>query len=187
MNGVRVGLAFGFGLFFSITAQAQNLIPPSTIKVLRTATGQIEIVDFKTYVKNVLPNEWIAIWDMEALRAGAMAVKTYAWYWIINRKYPGQGFDIKDTTADQVYKPGSSHPRTDRAVEETWHLVMTRGKQIFQAQYFDGTPGLPETCSVKTGRCYAGRMSQWGTQHWARQGRDWQWIFRYYYGEVGAQ
>jgi uncharacterized repeat protein (TIGR01451 family) len=150
---------------------------PSTIRVLRTATGQVEVVNFKDYVKNVLPNEWIPSWDMNALKAGAMAVKTYAWYWTIHQKYPGQNYDVKDSTADQVYVPGTSSPRTNQAVEETWNWVMTKTGEIFQAQYDSGTAGSPDPL-------YPGRMSQWGTQYWAETGKDWQWIVHYYYDPI---
>jgi uncharacterized repeat protein (TIGR01451 family) len=150
---------------------------PSTIRVLRTASGQIEVVDFKDYVKNVLPNEWISSWDMDALKAGAMSVKTYAWYWTIHQKYPGQNYDVKDSTADQVYIPGTSNPRTDQAVEETWNWVMTKDGEIFQAQYDSGTAGSPEPLNPS-------RMSQWGTQYWAERDKDWQWIVHYYYDPI---
>jgi hypothetical protein len=146
-------------------------------------------VDFKDYVKNVLPNEWIASWSTDALKAGAMAVKTYAWYRVLNPKnsqYKKKGFDVRDDTCDQVYKPNSAVPKTSQAVDETWDWVMTRNGKIFEAQYVSGTPGSPEPCVVKgrKKKCYPGRMSQWGTQYWAEQGKDWQWILHYYYDPI---
>lgn len=162
---------------FKSQAVATQSSLPGTIRVLRTATGDIEVVNFEEYVKNVLPNEWIASWDMDALKAGAMAVKTYAWYWTIHQKYPGGGYDVKDDISDQVYNPGSSHPRTDQAVEETWDWVMTKNDVIFESQYDSGTQGSPDPLNP-------GRMSQWGTQYWAEQGEDWQWMLHYYYDPV---
>ncbi len=176
-NGQAVDYSVVFPNKMAITSancRGQLLTPPSIIRVLRVETGQIEEVDFKYYVKNVLPNEWIPSWDMEALKAGAMAAKTYAWYWTIHEKYPGQGYDVRDTTGDQVYVPGSSHPRTDAAVDATWHWVMTKGGAVFQAQYDSGTPGSPDPL-------IHGRLSQWGTQYWAQAGQDWMWILDYYY------
>ena len=41
---------------------------PSTIRVYRTATGAVDTVDFRTYVKNVLSREWISSWTTESLR-----------------------------------------------------------------------------------------------------------------------
>ncbi|MCL6643211.1 MAG: hypothetical protein K6T71_07840, partial [Candidatus Bipolaricaulota bacterium] len=37
-----------------------------------------------------------------------MAVKTYAWYRVLNPKYRGRGFDVRDDACDQVYKPNSA-------------------------------------------------------------------------------
>ena len=150
---------------------------PTTIRVLRVATGQIEEVEFKSYVKNVLPNEWFASWEMDALKAGAMAVKTYAWYWTMHQKYPGENYDVKDTTADQVYKPGTSHSQTDKAVDETWDYIMTKEGATFQAQYDSGTQGSSDPKNL-------GRMSQWGTQYWAEKGKNWQSILHYYYDPI---
>jgi hypothetical protein len=41
-------------------------------------------IPFKTYVKDVLPNEWLANWDQAAYQAGGLAVKTFGWYHTIH-------------------------------------------------------------------------------------------------------
>lgn len=62
---------------------------PSTIRVYENWAPpgsqpdyQIHVLDFKTYVKESLDNEWINSWDMESLQFGAMAVREYAWYYV---------------------------------------------------------------------------------------------------------
>lgn len=95
-------------------------------------------IPFQQYVRNVLPNEWgpVSAFTDEALKAGAMAVKTYAWYRVVGRaKYPGQGYDVRDDICDQVYQQGSATLRTDRAFEATWPWVMTREGQLFESQF----------------------------------------------------
>ena len=57
---------------------------PSSILVYRKSAGSVVRVDFKTYVKNVLPNEWVSSWPAESLKAGAVAVKSYGWYWALH-------------------------------------------------------------------------------------------------------
>jgi hypothetical protein len=64
-----------------------DVTPPENIGVgITDATGVtvIGVVyrDFKTYVKDVLPNEWLADWQPAAYQAGALAVKTYGWYYV---------------------------------------------------------------------------------------------------------
>ena len=69
---------------------AEDIALPETIRVRVTGypicdTGRaytVEVIDFKEYVKHVLPNEWVPSWPWESLRSGAMAAKMYAWYWI---------------------------------------------------------------------------------------------------------
>src|SRR5512139_1230396 len=59
----------------SCKTDGTNTKPPTKILVYRESLGRVDSVPFKTYVKNVLPNEWIASWPKESLRAGAVAVK----------------------------------------------------------------------------------------------------------------
>ena len=54
------------------------------IRVYRQATGAVDTVDFRTYLKNVLSREWIGWWTTESLRSGALAVQAYAWYQVLH-------------------------------------------------------------------------------------------------------
>ena len=56
---------------------------PIRVLVRRSATAvTISTVPFQTYVQDVLPNEWPVSFDGDSRKAGAVAVKTYAWYWM---------------------------------------------------------------------------------------------------------
>ena len=90
---------------------ATTLTPPATIRVYRNSLDIVQVVDFKFYVKHVLPCEWLTQWPVESLRAGAVAVKEYAWYYIARGgKYPSLGADVTDGTADQWYDPTAPIP-----------------------------------------------------------------------------
>ena len=112
---------------------------PPIIRVLRASIGTVESVDFKLYTKRVLPQEWIGSWPSESLKAGAMAVKTYAWYWINQGGKPvhSPDADVCDTTCCQVYDEDTYY-KTNNAVEDTWLLGMRRNGEIFQSEYWDG-------------------------------------------------
>ncbi len=77
-----------FSPSYSTSATGSVTTPPGVIRVWVTgsnvcdpqATGKVVSVDFKQYVKHVLPNEWFASWPQESLRAGAMAAKGYGWH-----------------------------------------------------------------------------------------------------------
>ncbi|HEX6287720.1 MAG TPA: peptidoglycan-binding protein [Herpetosiphonaceae bacterium] len=170
-----------------VGALATNTTPPSTIRVYRVSLGRIDTVDFRFYVKHVLPSEWIPSWHAESLRAGAMPVKTYGWYWTMYSKYPGSGYDVKDTTADQVYNPSVSYASTDAAVDATWNYRITRNSAIFQAHYCAGSYNSSRTsgqCSEKHGWTVGTYMSQWGSKWYADNGRGWQWMQTFYYDNV---
>jgi hypothetical protein len=158
-----------------------NLTMPKTIKVLRTGTGEIETVDFNYYVKNVMPNEWgMPGWPTETLKAGAMAVKTYGWMHVTTyHKYPGLGYDVKDSTADQVYRPGTAEAYTDAAVDATWNYTMTRDGQLFEPEYDSGVKGSLEPI-------YTNRLGQEGAVILGNEGMTWQQILHYYYDPMGV-
>ncbi len=150
---------------------------PSTILVYRVGLGRVDRVDFKTYVKNVLPNEWISSWPRESLRSGAMATKSYAWYWALHstRRTPsGSCYDVRDDTGDQVYRPGTAKASTSAAVDATWSHRLTRNGEILSAHY----------CSTTTacGAWVSGDwLSQYGSRDKANAGQGYATILRYYY------
>ena len=105
--------------------------PPPTINVYRVSEGKVDTVDFKDYVLRVTSREWNV--KQAALRqAGAVAVKQYAWYYVLHYrggKYNGSCYDVKDTTADQLYaeKTLSGLPSAVKsAVDNTWTWTLHR-------------------------------------------------------------
>jgi hypothetical protein len=153
---------------------------PTTILVYRVSLGRVERVDFKTYVKNVLPNEWVTSWPAESLKSGAMAVKSFGWYWALHstRKTSGGScFDVYDNTSSQVYKPGTAVASTNSAVDATWGTRMTRSSNILQAHY----------CSTTTacGAWVDGDwMSQYGSRDQANAGKSYSTILRSYFDGI---
>ena len=138
--------------------------PPPTIRVFRTATGAVDTVDFRTYVKNVLSREWISSWTTESLRSGALAVKNYAWYQVLHwRGYvnaAGQCFDVFDSTRDQHYDPSRpTYATMAAAVDATWGTLAQKGGRIFATYYNAGQPY--EACGANAN---GWQMFQWGTQ-----------------------
>jgi Stage II sporulation protein len=158
--------------------------PPATIRVFRTATGAVETVDFRDYVKNVLSREWISTWTTESLRAGALAVKHYAWYQVLHwRGYlnaAGQCFDVFDSTRDQHYDPSRpTYASMAAAVDATWTALASRAGHLFATYYNAGVPADPCGASAN-----GWQMLQWGTQACGLAGRSAAEIIGIYY--VGA-
>jgi hypothetical protein len=163
---------------------ASETVPPPTIRVYRTATGAVDTVDFRTYAKNVLSREWVSSWTTESLRAGALAVKSYAWYQVLHwRGYAngsGHCFDIFDSTRDQVYDPSKpTYPSAAAAVDATWSTLALKGGRIFPTYYNAGAPG--ERCGANAN---GWKMYQWGSQACGLGGKSAAQIMATYYAGV---
>jgi hypothetical protein len=125
------------------TGWSSTTTPPPTIRVLRSGTGAVEVVDFKTYVKVVMPAEWPPEWPIEALRAGAVAAKQYAWYYAIHyRGGVGIGgcYDVTDNTNDQIYSPETRTPAASHisSVETTWSESLLKNGSFIPTGYRAG-------------------------------------------------
>jgi peptidoglycan hydrolase-like amidase len=159
-------------------------VPPSTIRVFRTATGAVETVEFRAYARNVLSREWISTWTTESLRAGALAVKNYAWYQVLHwRGYvnrAGQCFDVFDSTRDQVYDPARpTYATAAAAVDATWSTLALKGGRIFPTYYNAGAAG--EACGANAN---GWKLYQWGSQACGLAGRTAAQIMATYYAGV---
>ncbi len=166
---------------------AASLTPPATIEVARRFPAndpngvivRVDTVDFRTYCARVLSHEWAppSAFSDQALQAGALAVKAYAWYWATRpTKLPdvaAWGADVDDTTNYQVYMDWDYGQRYHDAVDATWSTALTRGGAVFQASYYAG--------AYNGGATDGYHMTQWGSQYWADQGKDHRWILAYYY------
>ncbi len=97
----------------------------------------IDAVPVDQYVKGVIPNESPASWPQAALRAQALAARSYA----LSVQVSGNGFDLYDTTASQVYEGISSETAaTDEAANATRGQVVMYGGKIAQT-YFSACSG----------------------------------------------
>lgn len=163
---------------------ASQTTPPPTVRVYRAAAGTVETVDFRAYLKNVLSREWISSWTTESLRAGALAVKDYAWYQVLHwRGYvsaSGECFDLFDTTRDQVYDPSRPiYAPMAAAVDATWTTLALRSGSIVPTYYNAG--GANEPCGANAN---GWQMFQWGSQACGLEGRSAAQIMSVYYSGI---
>jgi peptidoglycan hydrolase-like amidase len=148
----------------SCSGWTSHMQPPPTIRVYRTETGEVDVVRFKRYTRNVLSREWISSWTRRSLRAGALIVRNYAWYQVLNWRggvsADGECYDIRDDVRDQVYDPDRPVYRTvSDAVASIWDRLLLKRGAIFPTYYNAGTPG--EDCGANANGTKA---YQWGTQ-----------------------
>jgi stage II sporulation protein D len=99
-----------------------------------TAVNKVKL---ENYIRGVVPNESIPSWPLEALKAQAVAARSYA----LGTGTGGGVFDHYDTAASQVYGGyGSETARTNRAVARTSGEVLRHDGKVIVA-YFHSTSG----------------------------------------------
>lgn len=150
---------------------------PDVVRVYRVSTATVENVDYYSYVKNVLPNEWYTSWSTESLKAGAMAVKMYGWYHTYHPKWSSLEADVKDTSVDQCYVPGTENDDGTAAINALNGIGLENSAgMIFETQYYAGTR---DSYGTQNG----GKISQWGSKKLAEDGYGYLYICRYYYDQ----
>lgn len=114
------------------------LVMPSGGKV--TA---VNWVDLEAYLYSVLGAEMPASWPQEALKAQAVAARSYALYRRDRRL--SEPFDVGTTTAHQVYKGlASEAPSTIAAVNATRGQVLTHNGRVIEAVFHSSSGGHTE-------------------------------------------
>jgi len=139
----------------------------------------------ETYLRGVLPAEVPPLWHMEALCAQAIAARSYA-YWKIDHP-DGTEFDVWGDERGQAYNPTMHHKRTDKAVDETRGMILTRQGEPFMPEYVSncGRPDCP-LCMGKRGfdsKQWSDRLCQHGANYLAERGWSAIRILRLYYGD----
>ncbi|MBR6163060.1 SpoIID/LytB domain-containing protein [bacterium] len=161
----------------------------------------INKLPLEMYLKGVVPSEMSAKWPQEALKAQAIAARSYA---IANlNKHASQGYDLDDTPKDQAYGGASAERDTsNRAVKDTEDIVLVYNKQVIPAYYCASAGGqttnsggpwshnLPFLKSVPSydegikKHGHGVGMSQHGANNLAKMGYNAYSILNYYYKDI---
>lgn len=103
----------------------------------------VNYVDLEEYLYSVVGAEAVPSWHQEALKAQAVAARTYALY---KRSTSGNSvYDLDTTTKTQVYKGlGSEYTTTHKAVNDTSGQVMTYNGKVILAVFHSSSGGHTE-------------------------------------------
>jgi hypothetical protein len=91
------------------------------------AATVINLLDLEEYLLGVVPSEMPASWHIEALKAQAVAARSYAWAHLgRGSKWLGsEGYDLVPDVRDQAYKGlAAEAPSTFVAVQQTRGLIL---------------------------------------------------------------
>lgn len=171
------------------------------VKITKDGGNAVRTMDLEEYLRGVLPSEMYASWPAAALRAGAIAARTYA----LDKVHIGRGkaYDVDDTSRYQRYNPAKTDARTDRAIQDTAGQVLTHNGKLLDTCVYcasnggrilspEGAWGSKRPYLVARDDPYdrrAGRkknghgigMSQWGAAQMAKEGKDFEFVLNFYY------
>ena len=148
-----------------------------------------------TLINNV-PSEMPSKWNEEALKAQAIAARSYAVATRNAGKHASKGFDLVDTTADQVYGGASAEKATTtKAVKDTTGSVLVQNKKVLPTYYHASSGGqtkiwnsgssflqsVPSFDSNMKKNGHGVGMSQHGANNLASQGYNAFQILGYFY------
>ncbi len=167
------------------------------VKNINGSLVLINKIDIESYLRGVVPSEMPSSWDYEALKAQAIAARSYA---LANLgKRARWGYDLKDTPEDQAYNGASAEKdSTDKAVADSYGIVLIYDLKIIPAYYSASAGGQSKTwerdlpyirsvpsydSNVKKNGHGVG-MSQHGANNLAKQGYNAYQILQYFYKNI---
>ncbi|MDR4890190.1 stage II sporulation protein D [Fredinandcohnia sp. QZ13] len=132
--------------------------PTVEVAVHRVSAQKIENVPLEDYVVGVLAKEMPAKFELEALKAQALAARTYVVRHMLSEEKIGvpDGADVSDTTNHQVYKSIEELKaewkgdydwkikKITQAVKETQGQILTYDGAPIDAQFFSTSNGYTE-------------------------------------------
>jgi len=142
------------------------------LDVVRTGPDRlvvINVLDLETYLQGVLIPEMGANFPLEALKAQAVAARTYALAHLVRAKKQGRTSLLRRTELDQVFRAVASVPeRIRRAVDETRGEVLGTPEEPITTYYHstcggatrDAAPHFDPSSPLRGRRCRFCRSSR---------------------------
>ncbi len=197
-------LKIGFDAVCWAKADTLAQLAPPTEQPIRVLfeDGSVQSMPLEEYVRVIVPGEVPASWPVEALKAQAIAARSYAQYAIEHPRHAPHA-DICTTTHCQHYDPAKVDPRSDQAVKQTQGLIASYQGQTANTLYSSRCGGhtfsnndvwkkaapvaylQAVSCPDKGKKFGHGiGMCQYGAKAFAEQGRTYDQIITHYYQGV---
>lgn len=163
-----------------VRVNGTRLANTKRIELVPSSEGGMDVmadVPLETYLFGVLPNEMPSSWPIEALKAQAIASRSYVLNQMQSRR--SGAFDVDSTIHDQVFKPGTLNEYADwakkvrKALDATKQQVLLDPKGQIQRTYFHSDCGgstetsffvwrtREATSSVRDEACPLGPFGRW--------------------------
>lgn len=140
--------------FFRTQENVFHFSSHTMVRILRTETGKIDVIPLEEYVVGVVAGEMPVSFHKEALKAQAVASRTYVMYQI--SKNQNKDYDVVDTVLNQVYldsdtlkdrwkeKYDENYQKIIDSVLETAYEYIVYDDKIIQALFFSTSTGYTE-------------------------------------------
>ncbi|OBZ07929.1 stage II sporulation protein D [Bacillus sp. FJAT-27264] len=140
----------------AVQAPAAENIPQPQVSVYLSRSGQIETLPLEDYVSGVVAAEMPADFELEALKAQAVAARTFIARRLVAGDVSGvpvPGANVTDTVTHQAYVSSKKlkadftpvqQEKIHRAVLETRGVIMTYNGQPITASFFASSGGYTE-------------------------------------------
>lgn len=168
-NGVKTNMGMSFslrrhsasgvnGIKIRQARESGNPYPGDlSFKAVKSGGGYtlqtIAHIYIENYLYGVLPYEMGNSTGIEALKAQAVAARTYTVRMMQNRA--SGSYDVKDTTSDQVYRgTPSGNANCVSAVDSTKGIVLMYGSEYITTYYSASNGGQTETARTGTAHAY---------------------------------
>lgn len=123
----------------NVTEEAPEILIPDTVDIYITEKDQTNEIDFESYIEGVVASEMPDSFGFEALKAQAVASRTYALGRI------NAGSQICDTQHCQVYRSTNISKKVKKAVKATRGEILTYKDELAaSALYFASSGGDTE-------------------------------------------
>ncbi|MDR1433194.1 MAG: SpoIID/LytB domain-containing protein [Puniceicoccales bacterium] len=143
----KIRCASGFLGVKNLKRAGKQALYRGEFEIVKAGNGKfflVNTVELEDYVRAVVPNEMEAKYSMEALKAQAIAARSYA---MAPRGGPMEKFDLYDSTLSQSYFGVNTEAQsTTEAVKKTAGLVAIGNGSIITAQYTTASCGHTENC-----------------------------------------
>ncbi|MCQ2559870.1 MAG: SpoIID/LytB domain-containing protein [Clostridia bacterium] len=139
-NANKTEDGIGTGIFTLNSAQYRG-----SLEFRSTESGLVVIneLDIEDYLKSVVPREMSGSWPLEALKAQAVAARSYALYHQQQGRFSNLGFDLKYD--QQVYQGISTeHPTSTEAVNQTAGQMLLCNGNAVEAVFHTSNGGYTE-------------------------------------------
>lgn len=117
-----------------------------------TATDEdnLQIVNelpLEQYLYNVVPSEMPVSWHPEALKAQAVAARTFALRSALDSQYGSRGFHVDDSVTSQVYNNHREANTANQAIDETKGVIMVSAldNKVVKANFHSTSSGMTAT------------------------------------------